>query len=286
MGWTAAFASDISGKWSGEWASWEKWPSFINQLVTKTLPKYESEPYRIDVENKDGNTVLSLESAESISLPIETSIVSETGEQIKANMRLTAPGKYEALMPENAGMYFLNIKQTDENGNIQVHQTGFTIPYSEEYLLKGTNKDHLQSLSKMTGGKMLTSGEEAFRPLKKPAITKQPVSEWMLLAAFLLFFAEIAVRRFGLAAGIVKKNRKVKEKPDAPKKVPKLKASRIKTYPAEQAPVKLQEEIPVKETREKAKAKKPNRPQPSAEPSPKEREERMKRLLDAKNRKK
>ncbi|MBG9544193.1 hypothetical protein ABE29_15815 [Cytobacillus firmus] len=288
MGWTAAFASDISGKWSGEWASWEKWPSFINQLVTKTLPQYESEPYRIDVENKDGNTVLSLESAASTSLPIETSIVSETGEQIEANMRLKAPGKYEALMPESAGMYFLNIKQTDHNGNVQVHQTGFTIPYSEEYLQKGINKEHLKSLSKMTGGKELASGEEAFRPLKKPASTKQPISEWLLLTAFLLFFSEIAVRRFGLtglAAGILKKNRKVKEKPDAPLKVPKIKASRKKTSPSEQASAKLQGENPVKQTPKKTKAKKPNRPKPAAEPSPKEREERMKRLLDAKKRK-
>ncbi len=214
--------------------------------------------------------------------------MSETGEQIEANMRLIAPGKYEALMPESAGMYFLNIKQTDHNGNVQVHQTGFTIPYSEEYLQKGTNKEHLKSLSKMTGGKELASGEEAFRPLKKPASTKQPISEWLLLTAFLLFFSEIAVRRFGLtglAAGILKKNRKVKEKPDAPLKVSKLKASRKKTSPSDRAPVKLQGETPVKETPEKTKAKKPNRPKP-AELSPKEREERMKRLLDAKNRKK
>lgn len=290
MGRAAAFTSDSSGKWSGDWARWEKWPSFINQLVTKTLPQYESEPYRVAVENKDGNTVLSLESAASRSLPIEASIVSETGDQIEANIRLTAPGKYEGAMPESAGMYFLNIKQTDQNGNIQVHQTGFTIPYSEEYLQKGTNKEHLETLSKMTGGKELESGEEAFRPLKKPASTKQPISEWLLLAAFLIFFSEIALRRFGLtaiAAGILKKNRNKKEKPEAPIKIQNLKASREKKSPSVQMPDKLQGGTTVKETPEKTKEKKKtNRPKPPAESSPKEREERMKRLLDAKNRKK
>ncbi|KON89117.1 hypothetical protein AF332_21500 [Sporosarcina globispora] len=289
MGHTIAFTSDFSGKWSGDWTRWEKWPSFINQLVTKTLPQYESEPYRVSVENRDGNTVLSLESAVSKSMPIETSIVSETGEQIEANVRLTAPGKYEATMPESAGMYFLNIKQTDQNGNIQVHQTGFTIPYSEEYLQKGENKEHLESLSKMTDGVELASPEDAFRPLKKPASTKQPISNWLILAAFLIFFSEIAIRRFGLtalAASVWKSSIKKKEKPDAHMKIQKLKTYREAQSPSVQAAVKRQGETSVKITKEKVTGKKKqNRTKPSAEPSPKEREERMKRLLDAKNRK-
>lgn len=289
IGRTIAYTSDFSGKWSGDWARWEKWPLFINQLVTKTLPQYESEPYRISVEKRDGSTVLNLESANSQSLPIETSIVSETGEQIEANTRLTAPGKYEAILPESTGMYFLNIKQTDQNGNVHIHQTGFTIPYSAEYLQKGANKEHLEELSKLTGGKGLAAEKESFRPLKNPASTKQPISEWLILAAFLLFFTEIAIRRFGLiglVGGILKKNRKkaVKENREKIEKFAKLKPAREKTVKAEKAPAQenqLSKEKPI--VKPERKEQTPSRqPEPL---TPKEREERMKRLLDAKNRK-
>ncbi|PWW27398.1 von Willebrand factor type A domain-containing protein [Cytobacillus oceanisediminis] len=289
MGRTIAFTSDFSGKWSGDWARWEKWPLFINQLVTKTLPQYESEPYRISVEKRDGSTVLNLESANSQSLPIETSIVSETGEQIEANTRLTAPAKYEATLPESSGMYFLNIKQADQNGNVQIHQTGFTIPYSVEYLQKGANKEHLEELSKLTGGKGLEAEIDSFRPLKNPASTKQPISEWLILAAFLIFFTEIALRRFGLiglVGGILKKNRKkaVKEKREKTEKFAKLQPAREKIAKADEAPV-LKEHLSNEKPIVKAERKKQK---PSRQPemlTPKEREERMKRLLDAKNRK-
>nr|WP_251025798.1 VWA domain-containing protein [Bacillus sp. ISL-47] len=289
IGRTIAFTSDFSGKWSGDWARWEKWPLFINQLVTKTLPQYESEPYRISIEKRDGSTVLNLESANSVSLPIETSIVSETGEQIEANTRLIAPGKYEAILPESTGMYFLNIKQTDQNGNVHIHQTGFTIPYSAEYLQKGANKEHLEELSKLTGGKGLEAEKDSFRPLKTPASTKQPISEWLILAAFLLFFTEIAIRRFGLiglAGGIIKKNRKKAEVENRgqTEKFAKLKRARQKTVKAEKAPGQ-EDQLSIEKPIVKPERKKQT---PSRQPetlTPKEREERMKRLLDAKNRK-
>ncbi|GLB59378.1 VWA domain-containing protein [Cytobacillus sp. NCCP-133] len=284
MGRTIAFTSDSAGKWSGDWALWEKWPFFINQLVTKTLPQYESEPYRVSVEKRAGNTVLRLESANSKSLPIGTSIVSETGEQIEANTRLIAPGKYEAVMPEDAGMYFLNIKQTDHNGGVQIHQTGFTIPYSEEYLQKGANKEHLEKLSKLTGGKGLKGEKESFRPLRNSANTKQSISEWLILAAFLLFFMEIAVRRFGLI-GIIDEALKKKKKVQSQREIENLNSARSKQVKPKQTPLQVQEIDPVKETpRVRREKKKPSKQQESLTPT--EREERMRRLLEAKNRKK
>lgn len=291
MGRTIAFTSDFSGKWSGDWARWEKWPIFINQLVTKTLPQYDSEPYRVSVEKRNGSTILSLESANSKTLPIETSIVSETGEQIEANTRIIAPGKYEAIMPENAGMYFLNIKQTDHNGNVHIHQTGFTVPYSDEYLQKGANKEHLEELSKLTGGKELENEKESFRPIMNSASTKQPISEWLILAAFLLFFTEIAIKRFSLIsliAGKIKKNRKRADQvqPQKTERIKNLKAVREKPAKSEQAPVQrgaLEQERHPKKEEKKKKKRSPAKQTETL--TPKEREERIKRLLDAKNKK-
>ncbi|MFF5398057.1 hypothetical protein ACFY5J_08375 [Peribacillus butanolivorans] len=63
MGTTVAFTSDLSGKWSGDWPAWGKWGSFLTQLVTITLPKFEREPCTLKQENSGEETVIMLESA-------------------------------------------------------------------------------------------------------------------------------------------------------------------------------------------------------------------------------
>ncbi|PLR97304.1 VWA domain-containing protein [Bacillus sp. T33-2] len=289
MGYTVAFTSDFSGKWSGDWAAWPKWPQFINQITTKTLPKYDSEPYEISVNRSGGNTVVHLESAAKSSLPVEVSLVSEKGEAVDANTKLTAPGKYEVVMPSETGMYFIRIKQTDKNGNTHMYQTGFTVPYADEYLLKGTNKELLKELTEIGGGKVLTNEKDAFRPLKTEAHTKQSISEWLLLAAFLLFFTEIALRRFGMKRlGLVFANHKRQHSLPATKnenKIERLKAAKSSPH----QPVKNKEDQAAETGTDNAPAPtKRQRPKPAKDARPltaAEREERMQRLLDAKSRK-
>src|SRR5690606_22759849 len=107
LGRTIAYTSDLSGKWAGNWAKWEQWPQFINQLVSRTLPSYSSEPYTVHVENRNGHTSIQLESSSSDLGPIETAVVSQSGEQMDTSMKIIAPGKYELVMEHNPGMYFL-----------------------------------------------------------------------------------------------------------------------------------------------------------------------------------
>jgi len=286
MGYTLAFTSDFSGKWSGDWARWQSWPLFINQLVTKTLPHYDSEPYRISFTKEFGNPKLILESARKQSLPIEAALISEIGQKMNTNTKLVAPGKYEIAMPNQSGMYFLSVKQTEQDGKIQTYQTGFTVPYSDEYLLDGPNESLLKELTSITGGKVLTAEKDAFRPLKMKTNKVQPISQWLLLAAFLLFFIEIAIRRFGLVALVGNKfangSKKATEKNVKQKTIEKLQVAKQKQPKSEEV-VKKEKSIPDSSTQEEQiLTRKPTkREKITAE----EREERLKRLLEAKSRK-
>jgi Ca-activated chloride channel homolog len=284
MGHTIAFTSDFSGKWSGDWARWEKWPLFVGHLVTRTLPQYDTEPYKVSLDKSDGMTMVHLESVSGNSLPIEAMVVSESGEKVETNTKLVAPGKYQLSIPDGDGMYFLNVKQTDQNGEVHVYQTGFTVPYSEEYLLKAPNKELLKELAGITGGKELAEAKEAFRPTKENSYLKQSVSEWLLLLAFLLFFVEIVIRRFGAARlfgrwfkgrdAAVKRPVKVERVPAKPRvderEINDSVSSEV-TKPAEAV------KAPVKRAKPEKKVETPL--------SATEREERMKRLLEAKKRK-
>ncbi len=198
LGKTMAFTSDLNGSWNGDWSRWSKWGSFVNKMVTETLPQYDSEPYSLSVDKRENQHILSINSDNLSTLPVEVSIVSQKGEKLDINTKMTAPGKYEVNLDEDPGLYFINIKQTEEDGSVSLYQSGFSIPYSKEYLVKGSDEKKLKELLAISNGKILTKEAESFRPLQDKSSKKQEIASWLIMIAFLLLFIEIAIRRFGL----------------------------------------------------------------------------------------
>lgn len=198
LGKAIAFTSDVNGMWAGDWARWNQWSSFMTKMVAKTLPQYDSEAYSLSVEKAKDRTYLSITADHLSMLPIETTIISERGETVEGNTKMLAPGKYEVDVGNDPGLYFIHVKQTDEDGNVTVYQSGFTVPYSDEYLITGANKEKLAELLAITNGSQLEKESQAFRPLKNPVKQKQEITEILLLISFLLLFFEIAIRRLGL----------------------------------------------------------------------------------------
>ena len=247
LGKTIAFTSDVNGAWAGDWARWNQWSNFITKMVANTLPQYDSEAYSLTVEKEKDRTYLSVSADQLSMLPIETTITSERGETIEGNTKMMAPGKYEVDIGNDPGLYFIHVKQTDEDGNISVYQSGFTIPYSDEYLITGINEEKMEELLAITGGIQLQKESQAFRPLKDPAKQKQEITEVLLFISFLLLFIEIAIRRFGLPVTLLvslDKRRNVKDKKD-----------RFVTKEKKEAAVvqkkDVQQQVPIREKRKK-----------------------------------
>lgn len=278
IGRTIAFTSDFTGGWSGDWARWGRWPDFINQLVTSTLPQYDSEPFRVSVSKGVEQATVHLESIANQSLPIEATVLSEDGSEVKTNAKLVAPGKYEVIVPEKEGMYFLSIKQANEHGEMISYQTGFAIPYSDEYLLEGTNLDLLKELATITNGKKLDNEADAFRPLQQRAYNQQEISIMLVSLAFILYFIEIAIRRFGFPASRkskqVSKGEKLNQTANTQKGYSTISSNQNKLDAEEQ---KDNQVIKEKTVNKKKKIKE----NPITE---EERADRMKRLLEAKKR--
>ncbi len=293
MGYTIAFTSDFSGKWSGDWAAWPKWPQFINQTVTKSLPKYNHSPYDLSLQKENGNTVLAIKSTGGSTLPLDVSLVTEKGQKLESHTKITGPGTYETDILDDAGMYFHSVHETKETGDVKNYQTGFTVPYSSEYLLTGHDEKKIAELAERGKGKVLQSEKDAFRPLPYSSYHKQSVSHWLLLAAFLLFFSEIALRRFGLKKlvhfSLISKRNKREETPNEIRSEKTFKVERLKTR-VKKEPVKQREIISEKvlETEGQKKRMKTDKTKQLNDKkiiTQTEKEERMKRLLEAKNRK-
>ncbi|WP_312469284.1 VWA domain-containing protein [Neobacillus sp.] len=295
LGTSLAFTSDMTGKWSGDWANWANWPNFLNQIVAKSLPHFDSEPFRFTIEKENGNTVVHLKAEDGQFLPLDVSVVSQNGIVMDTNSKPTAPGEFEVKFPNKPGMYFLRVKQTTEGGQDKLFQTGFSVPYSDEYLLKGTNHELLRELAVLTGGKELKTAKEAFRPLKQKPKKKESISEWLLLAAFLLLVFEILLRRLGFQPfrsllHLLKKTSKKGEQggTEVLQQLSRAKA-KIKANvenKREFTKAESKQEIKKEKRQDQEQTTPVKRKQTVAVVSPEEKEERMKRLLEAKKRKK
>ncbi|MFF5398058.1 hypothetical protein ACFY5J_08370 [Peribacillus butanolivorans] len=88
-------------------------------------------------------------------------MVSGNGQIVDANTKLVAPGKYQ-----QSGMYYISVKQENNEGGTNLYQTGFTVSYSEEYLQQGLNKSLIKELLAVSGGQELKTEAQAFRDLQ------------------------------------------------------------------------------------------------------------------------
>lgn len=302
LGTTIAFTSDITGRWSGDFAAWQNWPQFLSFMVSRTLPKYGSQLMDLEVVNRGSKTYLNLRGSQSQLYQLDTAIVSETGEKIESNIKMTAPGNYEVEIPNEPGLYFLNASQRMENGEINNFQSGFTIPYSQEYIITGTNLDLLNTIAESTNGKIIDSSEEIFRNLEHQPYNRTSLSQWTLILAFILLFIEFVLRRLGVAYcfGVIKgfftrkkQGRKTIERKTTDQLLQRKKTTRKKPSKSVQNPVpanqnKASEQNDPKLNKNTVKQKKTKEVIVEEQEQTEEnlnRQEQMNRLLEARKRK-
>ncbi|SDY13981.1 Putative glutamine amidotransferase [Evansella caseinilytica] len=207
LGKTVAWTSDAEGVWSGQWAAWENWPALWNDVVTWTFPADVQEPFQVSQKRNGTTNILTFTTEENQSRPLEATIVDEQGQMVDANIRMTAPGEYEVAFDGNEGMHYVQLTDLQQ---APVFQTGITVAYPEEYRMKPTNESFLAALAGTGGGEVLDNGAAAFRPLAERPVSRQNIAPPLILTAFLLFFIEVALRRFGLPrfSGMLRRRQK------------------------------------------------------------------------------
>ncbi len=292
LGNTVAWTSDVSGEWAGDFVTWENWPTLWNEIMSWSLPNYQQERYYIEQQNNGKEITLHVSSEDEDLLPLEATIIDENGNEIESQIRPTAPGEHEVTFQADTGIYFLQLSKLDQDKVVGTYQTGIVIPYSKEFELASQNDSLLKDMTEISGGIILKEPEEAFRELRNEKTNQQPIFMQLLLAAFLFFFLEIAIRRFGLLA-IINRFARFRDKSDLEEKVKKekinqtfeqLKRVKIKE-PKQKSSVTLKTDSDYSSKTIAAK-KHENKPSKQEKrPENVESDDRMKRLLDAKNRK-
>ncbi len=125
-------------------------------------------------------------------LPISGHLNAPTGETIPLTIEQTAPGAYEAQISDlEEGVYLFNVGE-ESIGQVK---EALHIPYAEEYKKIGLNDQLLQHMADTTGGQYLENPNSLQEFLKGQALIYHDIWQEILLAALLLFLADLIMRK-------------------------------------------------------------------------------------------
>ncbi|GIP29458.1 VWA domain-containing protein [Paenibacillus sp. J23TS9] len=203
---TVAWTSDLMGKWSKDWVSWQAFSNVLTQMVKWTFPQFTASPYEVKTQ-VEGNKVRFEVNAAGGNGPEQLQAVI-TGDQLQpstVDLVQESPGSYSGeITVEQPGSFLMSLQ--DSNGKSVAMPSGLIVPYSPEYRIEsGDAKQELGRLAEMTGGRVLSwdKPEQLFAAAPRPSRQLHDLSYALLIAALILWVADIAVRRLALPWGLI-----------------------------------------------------------------------------------
>ena len=221
LGRSVAFTSDAGRRWTTAWRDWDSYPAFWSQVVRWSMRPTEDRNMTLSVRREGASIKVVVDALDKKSdflnfLQFDGKVVKpDLSPAANLELRQTAPGRYEGTFDdaEAKGNYFVNLGYVGTGGTHGVLSTGVSVPYSDEYRELRSNPTTLENLVSITEGRMLAwapgpnkEGIDAKKTVAQADVFRRDPSLvpprsfrdlWpdLLLAASLLFLADVGVRR-------------------------------------------------------------------------------------------
>ena len=208
LGRSAAFTSDMKGRWGSEWLAWSEFPRFAAQLVRWLQRPTESENLEVtmDISRSVGYLTVDAVNEEGDFIngrTIETVILYPDGTINTQELTQTQPGRYETTFPaSDTGEYYASVFDTgvSQSGRADSRwspvSASFSVPYSPEYLPRPPDVALLDDISALTGGKILSS-DDVPNVFANDRIERVflPIWRFLIILALIVFVADIGYRQ-------------------------------------------------------------------------------------------
>jgi Mg-chelatase subunit ChlD/uncharacterized membrane protein len=227
LGRVIAWTSDVTNRWSSDWLSdSQTFESFWAQVVKHSMRPPEDPNRQVGVTLSGDEATISLNAQNGDHqyvnfLPTTASVVDPSGTSQQVQLPQVAPGEYQGQLPVSSeGVYTLQVTESAADGSQASQAGGFVMPYSPEYRDLGTNDQLLASLAEMTGGRAVTSGEQAVTHDLPSVGAPRALWPWLLALLAVVLLADIGVRRlrlsgFEVRAGYLRVRERLGELEDA-----------------------------------------------------------------------
>lgn len=203
LGRTVAWTPDIQGIWTYDWMNWEASPRFWKNTISWLVQQNLSRGYTVEgkIEGHEGViTVKAEDDAFMTASDVKGSLIGPDGSKQDITLTPGAPGEYVGTFAGGeSGVYIADITLAGSDGKSERISTGLTMPYSPEYdLLSGNNETLLQKIVYESGGRILDDPAQVFRGALEPVTGMLDPSFPLIIAVFILFLADVALRRLNL----------------------------------------------------------------------------------------
>lgn len=201
LGLSVAFTSDAKSRWAAEWLGWPGYAKFWAQIVRQTMRKSDAKGVFVQMTQKDHKATVTLDSVMIDGkflneATTELTLIEPQGGEQKLTMTQTAPGRYVSEFPiPKSGTYHIQMSQQGKNAQVMQQTRGLVVNYDDELRIRPTDEKLLQSLSQVSGGTFRPEPESVFAPDERTASKAVPLWPWLVVAAALIFLADVALRR-------------------------------------------------------------------------------------------
>jgi hypothetical protein len=165
------------------------------------MRKSDAKGVFVQTTQKDGMATVTLDAVQTDGrflneAPAELTVIEPHGDEKKLPLTQTAPGRYVAEFPaDKPGAYHVHITQQIKGQAATQQSRGLVINYDEELRIRPTNEKLLQTIAQSSGGAYKPEPEAVFAPDDRTAVQALPLWPYLLIAAALLFVADVALRR-------------------------------------------------------------------------------------------
>jgi Ca-activated chloride channel homolog len=201
LGMSVAFTSDAKSRWAAEWLSWPGYSKFWAQVVRHAMRKSDAKGVFVQVARKDGKATVTLDAVRPDGkylndAPAELTVLEPLGGERKLAMTHTAPGRYVGEFPaDKPGAYHVQMTQQPKGQPATQQTRGLVVNYDDELRIKPTDEKLLEAVARASGGMYKPTPEDVFGPDERTASQALPLWPYLLIAAALIFVADVALRR-------------------------------------------------------------------------------------------
>ncbi len=200
LGKSVAFASDATTRWAQSWLKWDKFDKFWSQVIRWAIRETTGGNYVISTDQEGDTTRIVLDALDNSGYYINylqphVNMVSPDLETESFNLTQISPGKYAAdIATAEPGNYMMSLNVGDRE-TPQVVMSGLSVSYSPEFNDTETNDVLLEKIADASNGAMVTEETPLFE--HDPPTVWEPRDVWQYLAAaaVILLLLDIFVRR-------------------------------------------------------------------------------------------
>ncbi len=201
LGMSVAFTSDAKSRWAAEWLSWPDFGPFWAQIIRNAMRKDDSRGIYVEVAQQGEQATITMDAVNELGQFVDKAETTLTliDPRLKRNrvtLHQTAPGRFETtIQTPHRGAYHIDLAQQRTDGTTVRSSRGVTVGYPDELRLLPLGETTLRQIASLSGGQYAPSPEAISEPDDRSAREPHPLWPWLLMAALVIFVADVALRR-------------------------------------------------------------------------------------------